>query len=374
MIKHTFILLLTIFFSKFVICESVDLSSNQNDLQEFKKSQKCYSSSVAKEDWQVALLCAKISLEVGKDIFDSGDKKITAVTHNYGLMLAKNKSYKKAVDTLKKARKLYRKNYGKNSELEGWLLLDMAETQIYLNSSRAAKNYKKALEILSPLESFTKFHMAKISLDASIKLSGLTNLNKKSSKIALELSYIAHNFFYEIHDYENKNTALSAFVIGKLYYLRGDNKLAQEFLEMSLLNYDVGKYAHAILVDIHTNNGDIQLAKKHQIALGKVFPSQNETSKYKPIFVKNPSYPKRAMERKRGGYAIVSFTINKNGGVDDPTLLEENPRNMGFGREALKVADQLKFLPQIKNGEVISVPNVTYKYTFIMQNESVRIR
>jgi TonB family protein len=374
MIKHTFILLLTIFFSKFVICESADLSSNQNDLQEFKKSQKCYSSSVAKEDWQVALLCAKISLEVGKDIFDSGDKKITAVTHNYGLMLAKNKSYKKAVDTFKKARKLYRKNYGKNSELEGWLLLDMAESQVYLNSNRAAKNYKKALEILSPFESFTKFHRAKISLDASINLSGATNLNKKSSKIALELSSFAHNFFSGIYDDENKDTALSAFVTGKLHYLRGNDKLAQEFLEKSLLNYIVEKYAHAILIDIHTNNGDIHLAKKHELALGKVFPSLNETSKYKPIFVKDPSYPKRAMARNIGGYAIVSFTINKNGGVDNPILFEENPKNMGFGREALKVANQLKFLPQIKNGEVVTVPNVSYKYTFFMRDESVRIR
>ena len=145
---------------------------------------------------------------------------------------------------------------------------------------------------------------------------------------------------------------------------RGNNKLAQEFLEKSLLNYDVGKYAHAILIDIHTNNGDIHLAKKHHIALGKVFPSQNETSKYKPIFVKDPSYPKRAMESKRDGYAIVSLTINKNGGVDDLILIEENPKNLGFGREALKVANQLKFLPQIKNGEVITVPNVFYKYTF----------
>jgi len=48
-------------------------------------------------------------------------------------------------------------------------------------------------------------------------------------------------------------------------------------------------------------------------------------------------------------------------------LVEESPENMGFGKAALKVANKLKFIPQVKDGEAIAVPNVEYKYSFKIQ-------
>lgn len=53
------------------------------------------------------------------------------------------------------------------------------------------------------------------------------------------------------------------------------------------------------------------------------------------------------------GYAIIELIVNKNGSVRDAVLIEEKPRRFGFGKEALRVARQLKYTPRTLNGENI---------------------
>ena len=132
--------------------DDVAQSTKTSQLKQFKKTQKCYADSVADEYWEVGLNCAKSSLNLGRNLFSSGHKNIVALTHNCGLMLAKNKEHIKAVKELEKAYQLYKKHYGRKSEKVGWLLLDQAN----YNSRIARKNYLKALDILSILEAKPK--------------------------------------------------------------------------------------------------------------------------------------------------------------------------------------------------------------------------
>lgn len=360
------IVLLTFFICGYVGADNEAQSTKASQLEQFEKDQNCYAVSVKLEHWKLGLDCAKSSLDLGRELFGSRHKNIAMLTHNYGLMLAKDRDYTNAADELKKAYKLYKKHYGKKSETVGWLLVDLADVQVKYSARQASKNYLKALEILSLQESFTLMDKAKIALEASIHLSGSPGLSSYSIKVALEMSQSAYQAYFKAYGAKHDQTALAAFVIGKLHYAKRDYTMAQKFLEQSLSNPYIGKYAHGILVDIHTKNGRSDLAQKHQQALGVVLPEQNNNS-HTPIFVQDPKYPKRALRSNQDGYAIISVTITEQGGVSDLLLVEESPENMGFGKAALKVANKLKFIPQVKDGEAIAVPNVEYKYSFKIQ-------
>lgn len=66
------------------------------------------------------------------------------------------------------------------------------------------------------------------------------------------------------------------------------------------------------------------------------------------------------------GYAVIEVTITTTGGVRDPVMVEEWPEGWGFGRAALKAALKLKYNPRVIDGVGQEVPNVMYKFTFLM--------
>ena len=359
-------LIITFLFLGQACADDNSQASKTSQLQKFKTSQKCYANSVANENWKLGLECAKSSLDTGRELFNAGHKNIAALTHNYALMLSNNNKHIKADDEYKKAYKLYKKHYGKKSETVGWLLLDTANSQVNYNSKKASKNYSKALDILSTQELFEPLMKAEISLQASIQLTGSHELTKGTLNNALTMSEFAYRTYYSAYGAGHAQTALAAFNRGKISFLKGDDATAEKFLNQSLVNPDIAIYAHGLLVDIHTKNGRFDLAQKHQKALGKVSPKRGQESEYIPVFVQSPKYPKRAMQKRIQGYAIVSLTITKDGSVKDTLIVEEHPKKWGFGKAALKVAKKLKYAPQIEDGMAIEIPMVMYKYTFRM--------
>lgn len=89
-------------------------------------------------------------------------------------------------------------------------------------------------------------------------------------------------------------------------------------------------------------------------------------SDYIPVYVPQPRYPNRAQTRGKEGYAVIEVTITTTGGVRDPVMVEEWPEGWGFGRAALIAALKLKYNPRVIDGVGQEVPNVMYKFTFLM--------
>lgn len=89
-------------------------------------------------------------------------------------------------------------------------------------------------------------------------------------------------------------------------------------------------------------------------------------SDYIPVYVPQPQYPRRAINRNKEGYAVIEVIITTTGGVRDPKLLEEDPEGWGFGRAAMKAALKLKYNPRVVDGVGQEVPGVLYKFTFNM--------
>ncbi|WP_250461122.1 energy transducer TonB [Microbulbifer litoralis] len=104
-----------------------------------------------------------------------------------------------------------------------------------------------------------------------------------------------------------------------------------------------------------------------QVELGGIggFASEGD---YLPIVKVAPQYPRRALSRGIEGYAIVEYTVTKNGSVRDARVVEAftndgNPTSI-FNRAAVKSALKYKYKPRVVDGEPIEVPGVKTKISF----------
>ncbi|PCH53028.1 MAG: energy transducer TonB [Cellvibrionales bacterium] len=109
----------------------------------------------------------------------------------------------------------------------------------------------------------------------------------------------------------------------------------------------------------------LDLSANINIGLGGGFARDTD---YIPLYVPQPMYPRRALSRGKEGYAVIEVIITTTGGVRDPVLLEEQPKNFGFGRAALKAANKLKYNPRVVDGKAEEVPGVLYKFSFELED------
>ncbi|MFP3943317.1 MAG: energy transducer TonB [Alphaproteobacteria bacterium] len=89
-----------------------------------------------------------------------------------------------------------------------------------------------------------------------------------------------------------------------------------------------------------------------------------------PIVRVPPQYPPRALQRGLEGYVVVRFTIDTDGSVKDPEVVEST--NSVFNRAALRAVQRWKYRPQIVDGEPRVRPGVTTKIEFTLDENSSR--
>lgn len=99
---------------------------------------------------------------------------------------------------------------------------------------------------------------------------------------------------------------------------------------------------------------------------------------YLPIVKVAPVYPRRALSRGMTGWAIVEFTVTKEGTVIDPVVVEncawiKTPDTKGecvdspnavFDRAAIQAALKFKYKPKVIDGEPVETAGVQNKISF----------
>jgi TonB family protein len=70
-----------------------------------------------------------------------------------------------------------------------------------------------------------------------------------------------------------------------------------------------------------------------------------------PIYRGGLIYPERAADAGKSGYVIFSFTIETDGSVGNPQVIEEVPDGFGFAAAAKKAFPKWRFQPQLVDGK-----------------------
>ena len=331
----------------------------------FRASQVCYEEAVSSKNWAQGLICASSSLNSGIEIFGQEHRNIAALTHNDGLMLMKVRDYKASKQQLIKALKLYERLESSGSQNVVTILLDLANLAVVRQNPKAAQEfYDRFFALLATEPYYQPLQYAKYSLTASIELSVLA-LDRKGRSSAITYAEKAYDV-YSTEIGEDHRAAMASFTLGKLLYIKKDYNAAIESLERTLNNSAIAPNAHRLLIKIYEQKNRTDQVDFHLEALGKLLGDANQN--YIPTFVPHPNYPKGALRRQISGYAVIELTVTSVGSVRNLVLLEESPKDKGFGKAALKAARGLEYAPTLIDGKAQEVPGVLYKYNFRMDN------
>src|SRR5690606_38664758 len=92
-----------------------------------------------------------------------------------------------------------------------------------------------------------------------------------------------------------------------------------------------------------------------------------QQEEYLPIVKVAPVYPADAVTLRLEGYVIVEFTVDENGSVEDPFIVESS--SPIFEAAALEATWKFKYKPRLVNGKPVSVPGIRNRITFVLDQD-----
>ena len=319
-----------------------DALSRDENIILFNEAQSCYKESIQSSFRNARTQkCAKTSLEIGKFLFEPDSQNIAALTYNYGNAARGNE----AKLILKTALALYEALHGKDSPELIDLLIDLGEVS-------------RALTIAK--ESFGKESILYADVILAEAMSGSSRVSSKT-----RFAKAAYEIYSKKNGPESVGATLASFQLGKFKMAQGKYKSSIPYFLQATKNSNVANYAHAFLAQAYDRTNQRDKATEHVLIVAKQLDITQDQD-YLPLFVRSPDYPLTAQRKGIEGYAVVELTVSKEGLVLNPIVIEEKPKGKKFGKQALKAASSLRYIPRFEDGEPVEVAGVLYKYTFQM--------
>jgi protein TonB len=103
---------------------------------------------------------------------------------------------------------------------------------------------------------------------------------------------------------------------------------------------------------------------KHEI---EQFQFSSPVTDLVPVMIVNPVYPFRAQIREVEGEVLVEFSVNTNGRVVNPRVIEAIPKGV-FDRSALKAIQGFRFRVPRVDGVSYPVSDTRLKFHFRLEN------
>lgn len=83
--------------------------------------------------------------------------------------------------------------------------------------------------------------------------------------------------------------------------------------------------------------------------------------------VVQPSYPFKAVMKEIEGYVVVQFTVQEDGTVLNPFIVESAPDEI-FDAAALRAIQGFRFQPREAGGDVLAAPKVRMRFAFQLES------
>lgn len=145
-----------------------------------------------------------------------------------------------------------------------------------------------------------------------------------------------------------------------------------------------GVRARALLVQNYELDGKSELATPYCVAIGEANAAE-QGDDYLPLFRMAPRYPSVMLNSGQEGYVVFSFTVDEQGYVRDPEVIEESDfrymsarrtgssmsvsaRDRSFRVAALEAVERFRYAPRFENGKPVATTGVKTRITFELED------
>ena len=353
-----------------VICSAAGVCPSAADVPEAvatdaptlqEQFQRAYASSKSLADkgrYAEAVPFAKTALELGEKVFGEADASTAKLTLNYGTLLEAAHRPIEAVSILDSAVKRFERLYGESATELIEPLMTRASAWAWSDPISARYDFDRAIKIAR--DEAPEDHL----LEAQ--------LNDRAGDALLAARAA------EAGPYLEKNYRLVQTQLGDLDERTGDaagdlaryeDGMHRTREAIRLMNLAIGTWSgaktpdaarlergHAYMVDLCERVGDHESAITHAQAIGalRAADASSGARDAVPLFRVNPNYPRSAQMNGEEGWVQIEFTIDANGAVKDPKVIDHE--GDAFIQTALAAFRRWRYAPKYVDGQPVDSP------------------
>lgn len=365
-----------------LLVSGVSHAQDAVDVQAFNEAFTKYKAAMQQPRTDLQMDAARDVLAIGRKIFEPTDERLPILLTNYGAVLFAGAHQNESKEILEEALDLAENIHGEDATQLVVILSNLADAESDLYSpGRQLKHYKRALKIVAGSKGKESDEYANLAFRAG-------NSVLQHSRSANGRKYLLEA--YEIYLAKRGKTALetglAAFYLGRLEFSKGNHKKSIEYILASLEAFEAQGddpsyqlYARAMLVQAYEQRGQSDLATEHCVAIGRLSKLRSSQD-YQPLFRMAPSYPYELLAQGIEGHVDFSFTIDENGFVRDPQVLDRvssgrpsrtsvsvyklGKEDRSFDAAALKAIERFRYAPRFIEGKAVKVDGVRTRISF----------
>jgi protein TonB len=134
-------------------------------------------------------------------------------------------------------------------------------------------------------------------------------------------------------------------------------------MPMPALKVDVSVSAITIPAQVQSAPLAAQSLTTAQMALAPSDVNLGDSQQAVPIYRREPTYPRKALQRNMGGYVVLSFDISPKGRPENIAVVEAKPAQI-FNREAMKALKYWQYQPLMVSGVAQTQTNQRVRLEF----------
>jgi len=352
------------------------LAAEDVEKTSFEEALSAYEEAKLANDNTATFKYAKLSYTLGAEKFGAKNIQMAALSANLGKLIPGPV----AVQLMQQSLDIQIMAYGGHSLELVQAYIDLATSYSTIISFRkrdraatealARENFDRAVSIVQRHHGSDSFQTG----IASLQIGKTATQKFKRAWFSGELAYphldIAEKIFLSSNHAEAATKlAWTKYWQGR-HHLNGEenSRAVTDFTEAFNIFTRIGAATKNLitiqkrLVEGYEKLGQQDQATKICMAISGLThsgPERDEILVYRP----EPIYPTHAMERGNQGTVTVEYTVNSQGIIVAPKVVEITGDD-AFQKAALKAAAKTRYAPRFENGVPVAAKNVQTKFTF----------
>ncbi len=242
-------------------------------------------------------------------------------------------------------------------------LMSIAHLNYEFNGLNGADRYYKRALALGDQFWPGELRLADLYLEAAVQLSANSHITARNYLgDALEI-YGDLSGPEAIEGLAATNMHLGRYFIRRGQFIRAERALQQGLATLGD-NRESAAFVglHTQLVRLYVDMHKPELAAQHSQIIGSTYAGQ-ANDELIPLYTVSPRYPPNALRLREAGEVTVGFTVNAQGEVVDPVVIERTGHYEleGAALDAIKAA---RYAPRFENGSAVATENVRFTYRF----------